>query len=514
MRILLQNIFLKLEALFDRLFGPAWNPIRQLGTLAFFLFWVAAATGIYVYILFDTSVAGAFPSVQRMTEQWYFAGVMRSLHRYASDAMVATALLHLVREFIFDRYRGIRWFAWITGIPILLFLFTSGISGYWLVWDQLAQYVAIGSMEWLDVLGIFGKPVANNFLTPDSINDRFFSLLVFVHIFVPLFLLFIMWMHVLRLSRPRINPPRGLAISCLIMLVVLSLAKPAISHAPANLEMVPTILHLDWFYMLFYPLFDEWGAKTLWVVTGGVVLIFAALPWIPPLKQPKAASVNLDKCNGCARCFDDCPYGAITMMPRSDGLPFEREAIVDPSVCSRCGVCVGACPVSSPFRQLSDLESAIEMPDYSLANLRTMIDQAQESLKSSSSKDESKVIVVGCDHSVDTKQIKDDRVVGVQLPCIGMLPPSFIDYMLSEGGFDGVVLSGCREGGCYHRLGLRWTQERIAGLRDPYLRKRVPRERLLKCWASRTETTRLQAEIDAFKTSLKEHKVESVEGGR
>jgi quinol-cytochrome oxidoreductase complex cytochrome b subunit len=115
-------------------------------------------------------------------------GVARSLHRYASDAMVITVLLHLAREFVLDRYRGVRWYAWLTGAILLWFLYASGIGGYWLVWDRLAQYIAVATTEWLDWLPIFAEPIARNFLNSASVNDRFFSLLVFMHI-IPLFLL-------------------------------------------------------------------------------------------------------------------------------------------------------------------------------------------------------------------------------------------------------------------------------------------------------------------------------------
>ena len=66
-------------------------------------------------------------------------------------------------EFVTGRYRGARWFSWFTGIPLLWLVFPLGITGYWLVWDQLAQYVAIASSELLDVLPIFGDPMARNF---------------------------------------------------------------------------------------------------------------------------------------------------------------------------------------------------------------------------------------------------------------------------------------------------------------------------------------------------------------
>ena len=98
---------------------------------------------------------------------WYHAGVMRSFHRYASDLMVLSIAIHLLREFSLDRYRGTRWFSWFTGIPLIWFLYISGITGYWLVWDSLAQYVAMVSAKLLDLVPIFGEPLARNFLTPE-----------------------------------------------------------------------------------------------------------------------------------------------------------------------------------------------------------------------------------------------------------------------------------------------------------------------------------------------------------
>ena len=44
---------------------------------------------------------------------------MRSAHRYASDAMVLTMLLHLARHFAFDRYRSFRAFSWVSGVFVL-----------------------------------------------------------------------------------------------------------------------------------------------------------------------------------------------------------------------------------------------------------------------------------------------------------------------------------------------------------------------------------------------------------
>ena len=39
-----------------------------------------------------------------------------------------------------------------------------------------------------DAIGIFGEPIARNFLSPASLDDRFFTLMLFLHIAVPLIL--------------------------------------------------------------------------------------------------------------------------------------------------------------------------------------------------------------------------------------------------------------------------------------------------------------------------------------
>ena len=208
-----RSVFVPIEGGFDRVFSPRHNPFYQLGAMSYFFYWIVAATGIYLFFGFKTSVSGAYDSVQYLTnQQWYLGGVLRSFHRYASDAMVVTAMLHLVREFSYDRYRGVRFFTWITGVPILWLLFASGITGYWLVWDKLSQYIAVVTTEWLDWLPIFGEPIARNFLAPDTLDDRFFTLMIFIHIAVPLILLLVLWIHLQRVSRPEINPARGLAI--------------------------------------------------------------------------------------------------------------------------------------------------------------------------------------------------------------------------------------------------------------------------------------------------------------
>lgn len=497
-RATLLRAFDMAEHLLGRVFPAAWNPLLNLGALGFFFYWIITVTGVYLFIFFETSVHDAYRSVEYMTrDQWYAAGVMRSLHRYASDGLVVVIAAHMLREFALDRYRGVRWFSWVTGVPVLVMVFVAGITGYWMVWDALAQYVALVTTEWLDRLPIFGEPIARNFFSPDMLESRFFTLMVFMHIAVPLIALIILWVHLQRVTKPRINPPRGLAIGVFVALLALSLVHPATSQAPADLAKVPARVGLDWFYLPLYPLLDQWPAPVTWGGAAVLLLIVVALPWLPPLRKPAAAEIDLANCNGCTRCFNDCPYSAIMMGNRTDGRPFARQAIVDPALCVGCGICAGSCPTSTPFRRATDLRPGIDLPDHSLASLRQAVHAATGPLQG-----DARILVFRCQHAMQVAARDELAAAAVDLRCIGQLPPSFIDYVLSKRLADGVVLAGCAENSCHSRMGVAWTKERLARTRDPHLRARVPAERVRVLWAGRRGGRELELLLRQFSGEL------------
>lgn len=279
----LQWLFMRVEALFNAAFGDRLNPLYHLGAISFFLFWVVAGSGLYLYAFFETGVAGAYDSVEALTHrQWFAGGILRSVHRYASDAMVLTMLLHMLRHFAFDRFRGFRWFSWVSGVALIWGVYVSGINGYMLPWDRLAQYVITASFEWIDWLPGFGGSLMRNLIYPTSITDRFFSLLAFMHIGVPLVVLLLMFIHVQRVPKAKTNPPRPIMVSLAVTLVVLSLLLPALSQGgAANLSQVVGALKLDWFYLALFPLFDLWPLGWVWALTLAGTALLLALPWLP-----------------------------------------------------------------------------------------------------------------------------------------------------------------------------------------------------------------------------------------
>ena len=278
---LLQWCFVKVEGLFNLAFGEKLNPLYYIGPISYFLVWLIVASGLYLYAFFETSVTGASASVEALTRgQPWAGGVLRSVHRYASDGVVLTMLLHMARHWAFDHYRGFRWFSWASGLLLLWLVYIAGINGYMLPWDRLAKFTVVATAEWLDWLPVFNGTLVRNFIFERNVNDRLFSLLSFIHIGVPLAVLALLWIHTQRVPQARTSPPLPIMLTLSAALIVLSIVKPAVSQPHDGLEM-----DFDWFYLPVLALVYRWTSGEVWLLVGAATLVLFLLPWLPPKKR-------------------------------------------------------------------------------------------------------------------------------------------------------------------------------------------------------------------------------------
>ena len=486
-------------------FPDQWNPLDSLGALSFYLFWIVTVSGVYLFAFFDTSIASAWISVEQISnEQYYIGSVIRGLHRFASTAMGITVTIHLFRELFLKRYLGARWFSWVSGVPLLWLLFASALGGYWMVWDEKAQYIAQSTATLFDSLPIVVEPIAFGFLTEAIVSDRFFTLLIFLHVGIPLSLLMGIFIHLQRLNNSKSTPPRKLSLSVLIALIVLSLVMPATSMPEANVDKVLGSIEMDWVYMNFLPLIDIWGPGPVWAVLVTITVGLFSLPFVVPLflrQTLSVARVDPEFCNGCSWCYADCPFDAIYMKPH-DFRPRHRQAVVIEDKCVGCGICAGACPTITPFKTVNEAHSGID-----LVGSRNFDILQDARLKASEIKTPDKILIVGCHHGTDVKQFEDDQTVVESLECIGQLPPSYMDFLCRRDDVKAVLLTGCRSGSCYHRLGIELQEERLVRLREPHLKYADVGERIDKLWIGKGSEKEIEDHIRELKIALKEKAV-------
>ncbi len=89
-------------------------------------------------------------------------------------------------------------------------------------------------------------------------------------------------------------------------------------------------------------------------------LAAAVMPKGPRPSKGYTVVVDKNRCRGCGRCIDHCPYHAIVFNNNSTGGWYAQ---VDEAVCKGCGNCISVCPTNaadSPYRNQSQLEQMIE----------------------------------------------------------------------------------------------------------------------------------------------------------
>jgi ferredoxin/coenzyme F420-reducing hydrogenase delta subunit len=268
------------------------------------------------------------------------------------------------------------------------------------------------------------------------------------------------------------------------------------SQGPANLVVAPTALAYDWLLLFVHPLTYSTSPAFVWFALAGALLALFALPVMPQPAPVPIAVVDADNCNGCRRCFDDCPYAAVTMVPHpTQGV--RQLAMVDADLCASCGICVGACPSSSPFRSAAELVTGIDMPSAPIGMLRRRLVKGLAALGNQPYK----IALFGCDHGVDVRQLAGPDVVAFSLMCAAQLPPSFVEYALRDDAV-GVLVTACGEGSCEYRLGQRWTAERLQGTREPHLRASVPHERLALAWVGAGDEPAVRQALQSLRQRL------------
>lgn len=453
-----ERVLTKTERYVDKGLPRSLNPLAYTGALAGFTFIVAAVTGVLLLFWYETSVHSAHESIVAMDAQWWGAGFVRTLHRYSSDACVLFSVIHAVKVFLARKIGGARWIAWVTGVLLLGLIWLDGWLGYWLTWDERAQAIAVSTAKVLDVLPIFPEPISRSFLTNGDVNSLVFFAVFFAHVLLPIAIGVVIWIHLVRLRKPKFLPKRGLMIATGVILVAMSLLIPADLAAPADMAKYPDEFLIDWFYLLPLYLTDRLSGPMFWVFSLGLGFVLFSLPWTIGRKRKQPAVVNQNNCNGCTQCFQDCPYEAITMV----GIDSKANlvSLIDPNRCVSCGICIGSCD-----------PGAIAYPELDRPKVR---DRVLNWLKEDGPKAIAFLCADGAGREVRfdavtglSKELPGYRVVGI--PCAAWLHSSFAEMIAKRGGRTLLVACEGSEPRC--RLGAEIAADRVSGDREPFYRK-------------------------------------------
>jgi coenzyme F420-reducing hydrogenase delta subunit/Pyruvate/2-oxoacid:ferredoxin oxidoreductase delta subunit len=478
------------DVLLNRLYGWRGNPLHQSGALVLLAFVVMFVTGLYLLLFYR--IGGPFESIVRIDGQVFTGRWIRALHRYAADLAVVAGVIHGFRILVQGRTWGPRALAWITGVVLFFLMFACGWTGYVMVWDAHGQLLAEEGARLLDVLPIFAEPIGRTFVGDRPIPSAFFFLNLFAHIAVPIGMALGLWLHISKIARPVLLPPRGLLWGTLALLFVASVVAPAPLGPAAALDRIPGTIPVDWLYSFWLPASRMIPPATSWVVFTLAAVIVLGVPWWTRPRseaRPPVSFVDPHLCTGCEQCAIDCPFDAIAMEPATTNA-VGLAAHINAARCVSCGICAASCApmaVGPPGRTGRD----------QLAAARAF---AGERLPESGD-----VVLVACEKGAGrlAGRAEIDGAPVFAVSCGGNLHTSVVEALL-RGGATGVVVAACPPRDCTSREGVVWLEERLFAGREAELQERVDRRRVSLVYAGEAEPGRVRAALDSLRAEVEE----------
>jgi ferredoxin len=477
-----------LDAATTRLYGWAWNPLHQTGTVAVVTLVTLLGTGLYLVIVYRVGSPAA--SVARIAADPWLGAWMRSVHRYASDLFVIAAVLHAFRMFAQGRSWGPRTLAWVSGLMLVGAGLVCAWTGFVMAWDTFGERLARDGGRLLDVLPVFSEPLSRIFAGDGPVPNAFFFVNLFVHISLPLAMGVVLWIHVSRVARPVLLPPKPLVWGIIGALVAISVVVPAPLGEPADAfrlaRSTPTDLVIAW----WLPLSERLSPGGSWSALLAATMLVLIVPRVMRRRREGALApsvVDPRLCTGCTQCSLDCPWDAITMVAREDGRP-TLLARVDPARCVSCGICAGSCapmgvgpPGRSGREQLANVRSSLELAGAGPLPI-TLICCEQLPL-------------------ADVAALRERGAFVRMVSCAGTVHTSVIELLL-KGGAPGVMVYGCPPRDCLNREGPKWLHERVFNDREAELQARVDRRRVRLATFALGDRAGTLAAFDAFARDL------------
>ncbi len=433
-------------AALGRVSGSPYNPLRFLEPLCVWLFAIAVVSGLGIFVFYPLSPWEAATTVAGWSG-YSVQGLLRSVHRYSSDALLVGVVLHGVVMALEGRFR--RWLEWLSGLALLGIVLAIGWSGFVLVWDTQAQLLGFLIARLLAGSGIFPATLARIFLTGEPTElGGFFRVALFGHIALTLLLLIGLWVHLARLARPRLLPPLPLQLWSVGVLLAMALLFPVQSQEVLGTQVLPIAVEVDPLYaapLWLLRWFPPWG---VWLVLGVMGIALAAVPAVSK-KAVWYPQMDLERCDGCQQCALDCPYEAIVMREFESGL----KARLLPERCVGCAICVASCPEHG-------ISSAVAPP----------VEPPQRG----------QIVLLTCAGMPLPARFAQAPFVRIERPCVGSVHAEQLQRLLRSHA---VVIVHCQR--CMYRLGEQWAVERLAGQRRPRIRHRalVERRLLLVEWS-------------------------------
>ncbi len=308
---------------------PHLNWLFSFGTITLIFFLSQAITGVLLMIYYEASADSAYKSVKYIMEQVRFGWLMRQIHSYGANFMIAFLLLHSIRVFFYGGYKKPRELTWLFGVGLLFVTLAFGFTGYLLPWDQLSYWGTTVGTEIAGATPIIGEYLLILMRGGEIISDvtltRFFVLHVVI---LPWIFVALVVVHLFLIRYRGISPLEGTDIpektpeelkkiggkpfypnhvmkeAVVVLLVLASMIfmiiyYPLPLHEEADPFNTPVGVKPEWYFLSSYQAL-KYMPKTIGIIGSGLIVLAICLlpfwdrtPARKPSHRPIATSLGI-----------------------------------------------------------------------------------------------------------------------------------------------------------------------------------------------------------------------------
>ena len=136
--------------------GSIWY---YFGGVSLFFFVIQVVTGILLLLYYKGSETLAWESIRFIMSKVQFGWLIRSIHSWAANLFILSALVHMFSVYFERAYRKPRELTWLTGMLLLFLGMGFGFSGYLLPWNEFAFFATKVGTDIAGVVPLIGKPL-------------------------------------------------------------------------------------------------------------------------------------------------------------------------------------------------------------------------------------------------------------------------------------------------------------------------------------------------------------------
>ena len=268
--------------------SSGWHQV--FGSVALFLFFVQAFTGVLLAFNYAPQPGDAYHSLQYIVTQITGGRLIRGLHHWGSSLMVVVVGLHMIQVALWGAYKKPREATWILGVLLLLLVLAFGLTGYLLPWDNRAYWATVVTIQIAGLAPLFGEYLLEFLGGAEGVGVSTFTRFYTLHVLMlPALTVLLIMLHIHLVRKHGVTPsPRAIgrpkkkfypgqafkdlmaffAVFILLFVLAATVDVPLERLAdPSDSTYVP---RPEWYFLFLFQMLKFFEGR--WEVVGAVIL--------------------------------------------------------------------------------------------------------------------------------------------------------------------------------------------------------------------------------------------------